>query len=599
MGPLKVLRPADLPLGWKLILMMTVVVAVTLAAAFLAVASGGLSMMRQQLGEELHSQARIVAANSRAAMVFSDSVAARETLASLEAVPAVVYAQLHDTDQKTFAEYRREGRELPRAAGGVEHREGYSFIGDYVAAYQPVELRGKPVGGVLLLAGQEHFRELVERYALYIGLTFLAAFLVSLGLTAVAQRRVSRPLRQLTGLMAAVEESGDFSRRSPLVGRDEIGTLAAGFNGMLEKLRERDLELARHRINLEEEVAVRTTELAESERRFRQLAENVAEVFWLVEVESGRVSYVSPAFEAMWGESCEGLYENPLLWLERIHEEDRPEVERVYQESMRAAEPFTFEYRVVRRDGQVRWISDGGFPVRDEEGRVVRFAGTARDDTERREAEERVRRSLDEKEVLLREIHHRVKNNMQVISSLISMQSQYVDDDEIRRVLDDSRSRVRSMALVHEKLYQTEDFSHIDFADYLRGLTGNVVGAYAHGGRHIELKFELEPLALGIDQAVPCGLITNELISNAVKYAFPDEHDGELRIALRRVEYRGEPGIELVVADDGIGLPSDFDYREAPSLGLRLVTQLTQHQLHGEVELVRDGGTEFRVRFPE
>ncbi|WP_459870927.1 histidine kinase dimerization/phosphoacceptor domain -containing protein [Endothiovibrio diazotrophicus] len=591
------LRPRDLPLGYKLILMMTAVIAVSLVTAFLALASGGLSLLRQQLGEELHSQAAIVAANSRAALVFGDAAAARETLASLETVPAVVYAVLHDAGGERFADFRR-GAEPPPTLDLRERRDGYFFIDDYVVAYQPVELRGKRVGGVLLVAGQHHFRDLAERYAIYGGAPFVAALLVALALTAGAQRHISAPLRRLADLMAEVQASGDFRRRAEVVGRDEIGTLAAGFNGMLEKLRERDLELARHRINLEEEVAVRTAELGESEARFRQLAENVAEVFWMVEVEDGRVSYVSPVFETIWGEPCAALYANPWLWLERVHEEDRPAVAQGFREALERGEAFSAEYRVVRGDGRVRWISDGGAPVRDGSGRLVRFAGTARDDTERREAEEQVRRSLGEKEVLLREIHHRVKNNMQVISSLLSMQGQYVDDEETRRVLEDSRSRVRSMALVHEKLYQTEDFSRIDFADYLRGLVSNVVGAYAHGGRRIALHYDLEPLGLGLDVAIPCGLITNELISNAVKYAFP-ERNGEIRVALHRCDFDGAPGIELVVADDGIGLPPGFDCENAPSLGLRLVTQLTRHQLRGRVVIDLERGSEFRVLFPE
>ena len=591
-------RLADLPLGYRLMLMMSAVIAVTLVSTYLAVSSGGLSLLRQQLGESLHSQARIVAANSRAALVFRDLSAARENLASLETEPAVLRASLHDARGRPFAQYLREGREWPVVERPLQG-EGYFFDGDYVVAYQKVELRGRHLGGVMLVAGQHQFRALIRRYALSIGLPFLAAFLAAFALVALAQRQVSAPLRRLTRLMAEVEESGDYGRRATIDRRDEVGTLAAGFNRMLDTIRARDHALAQHRINLEEEVALRTAELAESEQRFRQLAENVAEVFWLVELEDGRISYVSPVFETVWGESCEALYAEAGLWMARIHEEDRPEVERAYEAALRGGEPFIMEYRVVRRDGTVRWVTDGGFPVHDRQGRPVRLAGTARDITDHHEAEVRIKRSLAEKEVLLREIHHRVKNNMQVISSLLSMQSQYVEGEEIRRALEESRLRVRSMALVHEKLYQTTDLSSIDFADYLRGLAGKVVGAYAHGGVHIELRYDLEPLSLGLDVAVPCGLITNELISNAVKYAFPSGRAGSIRVELHRCEVEGLSGLELVVADDGVGLPEGFDLDRVASLGLRLVSQLTRHQLHGRVEFSGERGAEFRVWFPE
>ncbi|GAB6043901.1 sensor histidine kinase [Endothiovibrio diazotrophicus] len=205
-------------------------------------------------------------------------------------------------------------------------------------------------------------------------------------------------------------------------------------------------------------------------------------------------------------------------------------------------------------------------------------------------------RSLREKEVLLREIHHRVKNNMQVISSLLNMQADGIDDPHTCQALRESRDRVRSMALVHEKLYRTEQFSRLDFAEYLRSLTAAIARSSGALAERVEIRFELEPVELELDTAVYCGLVTNELITNAFEHAYPGGRAGVLRIALRRA---GDGAIELVVADDGCGLPEELAVGESATLGLRLVTNLVERQLGGELRIGRDGGSRFHIRFHE
>ena len=206
--------------------------------------------------------------------------------------------------------------------------------------------------------------------------------------------------------------------------------------------------------------------------------------------------------------------------------------------------------------------------------------------------------SLHEKEVLLREIHHRVKNNMQVISSLLNMQADSVDDAGTRQALKESRDRVRSMALVHEKLYQSSGFARLDFGGYLRGLTAAIANANGSIAERVAIDYELEPLEVELDTAVYCGLVTNELISNAFEHAFPLNVPGRLRITLRR---EGERGVELEVGDDGAGLPEGLRIHGATTLGLRLITNLVERQLGGEltVESGPEGGATFRVRFTE
>jgi two-component sensor histidine kinase len=217
---------------------------------------------------------------------------------------------------------------------------------------------------------------------------------------------------------------------------------------------------------------------------------------------------------------------------------------------------------------------------------------------ERMIIEDRMRVSLEEKEVLLREIHHRIKNNMQVISSLLNLQSDTIDDPRHREMFSESKNRIRAMALIHEKLYQTRDIANIDFGDYIASLANGLFMFYGTNPSQVELSIEAEGVVIGIDTAIPCGLIINELLSNALKYAFPDGKAGMIRIAIKKNDTAGG-GTEyaLTVADNGIGLPKDFDFRNARTLGLHLVMSLAEHQLQGSMKVIRDSGTAYQISF--
>ncbi len=213
---------------------------------------------------------------------------------------------------------------------------------------------------------------------------------------------------------------------------------------------------------------------------------------------------------------------------------------------------------------------------------------------ERRRAEAAVRASLKEREILLREIHHRVKNNMQIISSLLRLQAGSVKDEKYAALLQDSQHRIKSMALIHERLYLSENFAMVDFAGYVRGLARDLYRSYEIDPSKTALKIEVEDVSLGINNAIPCGLIMNELISNSLKHAFAQEGKGELEIAFRSVS--GDE-VELIVGDNGVGLPDDLDFRNTESMGLHIVTMLAEDQLKGKIELDRTAGTKFHVRF--
>jgi PAS domain S-box-containing protein len=249
-------------------------------------------------------------------------------------------------------------------------------------------------------------------------------------------------------------------------------------------------------------------------------------------------------------------------------------------------------YEFIAKDGTRKLGEISGAPlVRD--GKIVAVVAVARDITERVRAEKQLEASLQEKEVLLKEIHHRVKNNLQVISSLLYLQSKSIEGQEALEMFQESQDRVRSMALVHERLYQSPDLARIDFAEYVRNLASYLFRSYGVHSNLIQLRINVDDVSLGIDMAVPCGLILNELVSNSLKHAFPNGREGEIRIELCSGD---DNELALVVSDNGVGFPKDLDFRGMESLGLQLVNTLVD-QLGGTIELDRSDGTAFEIVF--
>ena len=217
------------------------------------------------------------------------------------------------------------------------------------------------------------------------------------------------------------------------------------------------------------------------------------------------------------------------------------------------------------------------------------------DITQRKLAEAQIQASLREKEVLLQEIHHRVKNNLQVISSLLDLQSQQIEESAMLEVFRESQNRVKSMALVHEKLYQSKNFAKINFAEYTESLVNYLFKAYELHSGNVTLELDIDEVVFNIDTAIPCGLIINELVSNALKYAFPEHSSGKIIISLHSERHRH---FTLIIKDDGVGLPINWDFKTVRSLGLQLVKVLTK-QLKGTIEIDRSRGSQFRVDFAE
>jgi PAS domain S-box-containing protein len=311
------------------------------------------------------------------------------------------------------------------------------------------------------------------------------------------------------------------------------------------------------------------------------------------------VEYVTDNVERILGYSREELTSGQVLYSDVVHPED---LERVTQKVTTACQregSVAFEhdpYRIVTKGGEVRWLDDRTHIRRDQTGTITHFQGVIFDITERRLAEQRLEASLREKETLLQEIHHRVKNNLQVVASLLELQASSLGDPELYQIFQDSQSRIRTMGLVHERLYGSTDLENIEASEYLKELLEYLFGLYGSVGHRLSHSLQIDDVMLGIDRAIPCGLIVNELVSNAFKHAFPPslDREGHVRVELRVLE---DNQLALIVADNGIGLPSELNPEDVQTLGLQLVSLLTQ-QLAGRLEIDSGQGTRFAIFFP-
>jgi two-component sensor histidine kinase len=284
-----------------------------------------------------------------------------------------------------------------------------------------------------------------------------------------------------------------------------------------------------------------------------------------------------------------------LRMQDMIYPEDRSDCLILLERMAVGGQDFVVEMRYIRPDGTYLWVNKSVSTVRDPDGQPKYAVAVIRDITQRKQAEEHVEAAMREKEVLLKEIHHRVKNNLQVISSLFHLQSRYAKDRRALELFKESQNRVRSIALIHEQLYRSKELSRIDLTEYIRSLTVNLARTYGVHSDAVRLKINAHNVLLSADTAISCGLIINELVSNSLKYAFPPGKDGEIQIDLRPAQ---DNQFILTVRDNGVGLPKDLDFRNTESLGLQLVTTLTD-QLGGAIELDRGGGTAFSLVFKE
>ncbi|MEG4074468.1 PAS domain S-box protein [Microcoleus sp. Pol14C2] len=334
--------------------------------------------------------------------------------------------------------------------------------------------------------------------------------------------------------------------------------------------------------------------IRENEERFRQLAENIQDSFWLMSAEFTDLLYLSPAYEQIWGRSREELYANPLKMMEWLHPEDKLLLEEAMGRVLQGESTNT-EYRIFLPDGTIRWLCDRAFPIYDESGKIYRIAGIGEDISDRKFTEACIQAALREKEVLLKEIHHRVKNNMQVISSLLQLQAQYIEDEPTLTLFEESQTRIHSMALIHEQLYQSEHLDRIDLPPYVENLVANLYQSFGCGNTSLQFNLNVDAISLNIETAIPCGLIINELVSNSLKYAFTKNLSGEINIELHEINFQQ---FQLIIQDNGRGFPPGFDVENTETLGLRLVRMLVC-QLEGTIAIDSKSGTCYTLIFQE
>jgi PAS domain S-box-containing protein len=302
-------------------------------------------------------------------------------------------------------------------------------------------------------------------------------------------------------------------------------------------------------------------------------------------------TYISENVVEMLGYASEQFLSDPNFWANRVHPDDR---ERVFinLQKIFTQDIYSHEYRFLKADGSYCWLLAKLRLIKDENNRPLETLGSLVDISDHKQAEEVIATSLQEKEVLLKEIHHRVKNNLQVICSLLNLQSRAVADEGFKEILMRIKNRIIAMSILHEKLYQSQNIASIKLADYVEDLAKNIVSYYNILPSKTLLKTEIDKsISLDIDTAVPCGLILNELISNSCKYAFESGEQGEIVISGTLDK---EQGLCLSVADNGKGLPANFNLENNKTLGLQLVKSLT-HQLRGDLKIAREVGTKFEI----
>jgi PAS domain S-box-containing protein len=337
--------------------------------------------------------------------------------------------------------------------------------------------------------------------------------------------------------------------------------------------------------------------LKKSEKKFKNVLEQSRDVIYQINIGSDKYEYMSSSVEDMLGYSARTILEGgPGFILERTHPDDldrmKEKVEQLETEDVEKILIQDTEFRIKRANGSYIWVNNKRSLLKDEDGNPAAIVGNVRDITVHKRQMEILDKSLVEKQTLLAEIHHRVKNNLAVVSSLVELQKEDVTP-EVAEAFQNIQSRIKSIALIHEKLYETTIFSDVDLADYIHELSEIISKTYHSNEKKIDITFELEDVRVDMTTAVPVGLICNELINNSFKHGFKTKLTGEIVIKLRKnCEH-----VILEVADNGAGLPADFDLANTNGLGVTLLNVLTQ-QLNGEMNFCSNGQTSFRLQFP-
>ena len=408
---------------------------------------------------------------------------------------------------------------------------------------------------------------------------YLIASLILLGLLFgvltlyYLDKNILNRLEKIVSGVVKIGETDDLSKRVYAEGDDELANLGRSINETFDSLEKSEYKLK------------------ESEERYRNIFENTGTSMLILD-EDLNVFLVNKEFENVFG-FFEKKLEAKMNWIDLIAYPDNDKIwnyhNKILNERKISKIPETYELELKNKRGEIGDFLATFNNIPNTERILVSLI----DISDRKKAENEIKSSLKEKEALLREIHHRVKNNMQIISSLISLQSAEVSDEKLVSLYKETENRIHSMALVHENLYQSHDLSHIDLWQYVQNLVEDLIYSYGVSNA-IETEIEVPSIEVNLETAIPLGLIINEMVSNSIKHAFPDKK-GKIMVKL---EIDSDENLILMVSDDGVGLPKDSDIDSIKKFGLKLIQALIQ-QLDGKLTFESKNGTTFCIKFKE
>jgi PAS domain S-box-containing protein len=357
---------------------------------------------------------------------------------------------------------------------------------------------------------------------------------------------------------------------------------------VLLRLRSNNFRRIRHA--LEERVEVKTKQLVEKNLELEKLSlvASRTDNSVLIADTNGTIEWVNDGFIRLFSIPKDRVIGHHLADINVY-----ANIDHHLRDAVQNRHSKIFESDVNTYSQQHVWISSTLTPIYDESNSIKKFILVDADITPSKNLQQQIEASLKEKDVLLKEIHHRVKNNLQIIISLLNLQSGYIKDETTLKAVKDGQSRVRSMALVHEKFYQSDTVTEIDFGEYLKKLCQFLYQSYGDKTDRVEVVIKGEQILLDMDTAMPCALLVNEIVSNSYKYAFPGQKSGTILIEMKKTSGKAV----LAISDNGVGFPADYDFEKSESLGMQLVQALSS-QIDGDLKVSQENGSSFEVTFP-